>query len=230
MPSSPLRIAHRGASRECRENSLPAFARALDLGADGIELDVHCTRDGIVVVHHDSMLPTDPRYGPASGRALRDVASSELRQVDDPMLALPTLDETLDLVGDRAETFVELKGTAIERDVVACIRRHRGSHAVHAFDHAAIERVAAAAPDIRRGLLFDASPRDLEATVRRTGARDLWPRHDLASAALIGQARTLGLRVIVWTVNDPTAIAGLVAAGVDGLCSDDVRLLPARDR
>ena len=60
MPDRPLRIAHRGMPRRLRENTLPSFAAALAAGADGIELDVHATSDGVVVVHHDAVSRAAP--------------------------------------------------------------------------------------------------------------------------------------------------------------------------
>ena len=71
MPhSQPLRIAHRGMPFQALENTLVSFQRALDLGADGLELDVHATADGEIVIHHDAMLASGPAIAKASGRAI----------------------------------------------------------------------------------------------------------------------------------------------------------------
>jgi glycerophosphoryl diester phosphodiesterase len=85
----------------------------------------------------------------------------------------------------------------------------------------------AIAPEIPRGILFDKRA-SAETTIRRieaTGARDLWPRRDLIDPALIGLAHDAGARVIAWTVNSLADAEALVAMGVDGVCTDDVRLL-----
>lgn len=221
MPHRPLWVAHRGASREHRENTLAAFARALELGADAIELDVHLTSDGIPVVHHDPEVRTGDSTIPIASSTLADLRKGGIAHGPH----IPTLAETCDLVGGRAELLVELKGTGIERAVITALRDHRGPWAVHSFDHAAIARVAAAFPATRRGLLYDTNPIDLPADVARAAAHDVWPRVDLATLALVDHAHALGLRVIAWTVNDPARGAALAADGVDGLCTDDVRWL-----
>lgn len=229
IPRRVLAVAHRGASVEYRENTLGAFARALALGADAIELDVRVTRDGAVVVHHDADVPWEaqrvlgPRRVQISELTLADVQAVDLGGG----ARIPTLDEVMELVGGRAEVFVELKRPVVSEPVVACLARHRRPYALHSFDHDAIARLAATAPQIRRGILFDDPIHDpvaeLRAHLARTGARDVWPRFDLVTPAVIETAHALGARVIAWTVNDVRAGIDLAAAGVDGLCSDDVR-------
>src|SRR3954466_11113648 len=88
------RIGHRGAPREFPENSLPAFARAFERGADAIEVDVHATSDNVVVVHHD---PTVRRSASAyRGRRIADLTLSEIRSVElDHQIGIPTLAEVL---------------------------------------------------------------------------------------------------------------------------------------
>lgn len=221
MPHHPLWVAHRGASREHRENTLAAFSRALELGADAIELDVRCTADGVVVVHHDADVVTA-----GTCVAIADAPFAALQDIDlGDGERIPTLDDVCDLVGGSAELFVEIKGPGIEAQVLAALRRHGGPVAIHSFDHDAIARAAQLAPHARRGILFDAAPADLAATVARTRAHDLWPRGDLATAELVQEAHALGLRVIAWTINDPADGATLIGRGVDGICTDDVRWL-----
>ena len=132
-PPRPLeRIAHRGAKRECTENTLPAFARAVERGADGVELDVHATADGVVVVHHD------PDLAIAGGhrQAIADLTWQELRQA---AIAVPRLSDVLDAVSERATLYVELKGWGVEGPVADLIRTPRRC-AVHSFDHSAVAR------------------------------------------------------------------------------------------
>ncbi len=221
MPHHPMWVAHRGASREHRENTLAAFARALELGADAIELDVHCSADGHIIVHHDpDVVHGGARLSIASA-ALDDIQAIDLGDGE----RIPTLEEVSELVGGSAELFVEIKGAGIEAQVIEALRRHSGPVAVHSFDHAAIERAAELAPHVRRGLLFDTPPDSLEAAVTRTNAHDAWLRGDLATEQLVQEAHSLGLRVIAWTINDPQDGATLISRGVDGICTDDVSWL-----
>ncbi|MGH9421790.1 MAG: glycerophosphodiester phosphodiesterase, partial [Thermoanaerobaculia bacterium] len=130
---------------------MPAFQKALELGADAIELDVHATSDGVVVVHHD---PTVDR-GRGSARmnaAIADLTSSELQTV---VLAdgigIPTLEGVLDAVGEGPRVYVEIKGKDIEPLVVRCIRESIANCAVHSFDHRIVQNVKKIFPAIRTG-------------------------------------------------------------------------------
>lgn len=218
--SRPELIAHRGASRERLENTLPAFALALERGADAVELDVHCTSDGEVVVHHD------PRVG---GRAIVETPWSELsakRITGDNRV--PRLEEALGTIGDRATAYVELKGAGIEDAVLALLKRRGQRYAVHSFDHDAIIRAATKAPQVARGILLDRGTTDAPSRLReaanRAKPRDAWPHYSLVDRAFMTAANELGLRVIVWTVNTVKDAERMVALGVAGLCTDDVRL------
>ncbi len=211
------RIAHRGAKRELLENTLPAFERAVERGAHGIELDVHATSDGIVVVHHDYdiSLPGDGR------RPIADLPWPELTRVAS---GIPRLDEVLQAVPPSVALYVELKGAAIE-SLVAQVIGASGRCTVHSFDHTAVARMRDVAPEIPRGILFDHYPADVEASMRFASARDVWPEWRLIDARLVSTVHAAGGRVIAWTVNARAAAERLAALGVDGLCTDDVRLL-----
>lgn len=218
-------IAHRGAPRERVENTLEGFRVALDRGADGVELDVHCTADGVVVVHHDF----DVRGQPLAETAWADVSRLELGGG----ARIPTLEAVLLAVGTRATVYIELKGRGIEAAALAVAARHGRRYAFHSFDHDTIARLAGLAPDSRRGILLDRGVRDaahlMTASVRRTGARDVWPHWTLVDAPFVAAARGLGMRVIAWTVNSADTARALADLGVDGICTDDVRLADPLD-
>lgn len=219
------RIAHRGAPREFRENTVPAFERALERAADAIELDVHGTADGVIVVHHDPVLSVTVDHVLA-GRPIDTVPWSELQSVElVPGITIPSLAQVLDLVGTRATVYVEIKGPGIEALVIDVIRGSGCRCAIHSFDHALIARARRIAPELRRGILFEEPPPDLGALMDKTGAHDVWPHWPLADAALVDVVHARDGRVIAWTVNSHAAAVELTAVGVDGLCTDDVRLL-----
>ena len=220
------RIGHRGAPREYPENTLPAFERAIERGADGIELDVHVTADGIPIVHHDPDLPARAG-GAARARALAEMTWDEVQRVAlAPGITIPSLEQVLTAVGDRATVYVELKGSTSEHATLDLISASTARCAVHSFDHAAIARAARLAPAVRRGILFDAYPDDIDAAMRDSAALDVWPEWKLIDAALVQRVHAHGGRVIAWTVNTTAAAEELIRLGVDGLCGDDVRLLP----
>jgi glycerophosphoryl diester phosphodiesterase len=222
----PARIGHRGAPREYPENTLPSFARALELGADGIELDVHATRDGTVVVHHDPIPRTAGGHAALGGRAIADLTYDQIRALSvAPGVRIPTLAEVLSLVGGAAVVYVELKGAGIERQVIDVIRASTARCAVHSFDHAAVARARTIAPELRRGVLFSRRPRDPAAAMEAAGALDAWPEWPLVDEDFIASVRRVGGAVIAWTVNDAAAARHLTSMGVDGICTDDLRLI-----
>ena len=215
----PLRIAHRGMPRQARENTLASFALALAARADGIELDVHATADGYVVVHHDATL--------ANGTPISAVTLQELRELSvSPALHIPTLRDVCALVKTRAELFVEIKGDGIERAVVDVMASHDGPFAIHSFDLATIRHVANLQTGYRLGILIEHPGTDVVTAMRDAGASDAWPHAPLVTQTLVVDVHAVGGRVIPWTVNEPAEITRLAALGVDGLCSDDVSLLP----
>jgi len=220
------RIGHRGAPREYPENTLPAFLRAIERGADGIELDVHVTADGVPVVHHDP----DVRVRSGHRQTTRPLAQMTWEEVARIELAtgitIPSLQQVLTEVAERATVYVELKGPNSERATLDLITATRARCAVHSFDHAAIARAARLAPAVRRGILFDEYPDDIDAAMRGAEALDVWPERTLIDATLVQRVHALGGRVIAWTVNTTAAAEQLIRLGVDGLCGDDVRLLP----
>jgi glycerophosphoryl diester phosphodiesterase len=232
-PDRPLVIAHRGASRERPENTLAAFERALELGVDGVELDVHLTRDGHPVVIHDERLDrTTDGSGPVGDHTL-----AELRRLDAGAWfdaayrgeRIPTLAEVLERVGRHPLLInIELKTDRIaypglERRVGAILERAGCVEraVVSSFRPATLRKIREAAPSVRIGLLY---ARPLIAPVRkalRLGATSLHPPHFLTPASLVRRAHGSGLRVFCWTVNDLAVAHRLIAAKVDGLITDD---------
>jgi glycerophosphoryl diester phosphodiesterase len=226
----PMLIGHRGAPRERPENTLPSFLRALELQADGIELDVHCTKDRVVVVHHDEIPRATPPSGRLAGKRIDALTFDELQGFSVRGLALiSTLAEALAVIKGRADVFIELKGSGIEREVVDVVRASIAPArcAVHSFDHAQVARARALAPEIRGGILFDRPVVDPAAAMRASDALDVWPSREHVSEALVRAVHDAGGRVIPWTVNDASQAVALAALGVDGLCTDFLPVLRA---
>ncbi len=220
-PARPLIIAHRGASRAFRENTLPAFERALELGADGIELDVHATRDGVLVVHHDPTLAI--RHGdnveevPIALLTADEVAAHRLRSGD----RVPTLREVFVLTGARAVVYVEVKAPGVERLVAALLNEFpEVRSAVHAFDHRIPVGVHALRPSTPIGVLSASYPLDVLGVLSGSAASVLWQHAELIDEALVAAAHEAGVALIAWTVNRAPQARQLAAWGVDGICTD----------
>jgi glycerophosphoryl diester phosphodiesterase len=223
------RIGHRGAKTELPENTIAAFKRAFDREADAIELDVHATADGMVVVHHDPDLGRG--FGSLSGRPIAQLEWSELaRSSESAATRIPMLSEVFGIVPPAATVYVEIKGTGIEGLVAQEVLATRVRSAVHSFDHACIERMRQLAPGIPRGILIErggSATADVLAAMARTAARDVWPEWTAIDRALVEAVHGANGRVIAWTVNDVTTATTLAKMGVDGICTDDVRMLDA---
>jgi glycerophosphoryl diester phosphodiesterase len=220
-------IAHRGASADAHENTLAAFTRALDQGADGIELDVHATRDGTVVVHHDPVLrvPGSATPRPIARMSALEVGAMRLASGD----PIPTLDETLALVGARAVVYVEVKAIGIEAALVACLDRHPGCRtAVHAFDHRIPVTVRGMRPGTPIGFLSASYPLNPGAILAGGTPDALWQHASMIDGALVDAVHACGARVIAWTENEPERARTLFAMGVDAICTDAPGMLRAR--
>lgn len=244
-PANFLRIAHRGASRECPENTLVAFRRAVEQRAQMIECDLQLAADGSVVVMHDW---TVDRTTDGSG-AVSDLSLAELRRLDAGRWhgerfageRVPTLDEVLDTALPHVRLNLELKCRSPGRSahrlalaVVAAVSQREALDRVifSSFDVATLEALREVSPHARIGLLWSLPPYDLAwELAAQLGAVALHPRADVLDGATVAEAHARGLSVHAWTVNDADRMVELARMGTDGLFSDlPGRLLEARAR
>jgi glycerophosphoryl diester phosphodiesterase len=209
-------LGHRGASGYLLENSLAAFREALRRGADGIELDVHATLDGGLIVHHD---PAVPGIGTIASCTLAMLRTARLSNGDQ----IPTLSEVLADLGP-AEVWIEVKALPADWDD-ALLDTIDASPAparcaVHSFDHRIIARLGGVRPDLRRGVLSASYPVHPAAEMASAGATVLWQEASLIDAELVAAIHRRGGEVIAWTVNDHAAALALAHMGVDALCGN----------
>lgn len=230
----PKLLAHRGHAKTHPENTLPAFADALRLGADGIELDVRLTGDGRLAVHHD----------PALGRIFQgsenvsDLPLSELRSrkpVLSPGLGacIPTLEEVLEFLRHSGPALlnIELKyertgGGALEEKTAAAIRRFRFESRVFvsSFNHYGLVRIRKIHPGIPTGILYMEALFEPWEYAMKLGASALHPHYPAMSEDAVQRAQAAGLQVRPFTVNDPSVVREMARLGVDALITDDVPL------
>ncbi len=240
----PILYAHRGASAELPENTIPAFLRALEVGATAIETDVHRTSDGHVVISHD---PTGEGSAGVR-RAIRDTALAELRKWDvgsgphvrrpratpGERFTIPTLEEALSAVPD-VPFNVDIKqhDEATAREVVAAVRRARSEERVllTSFDARTVRRVRdlgyggptglGQAEIIRLWALPEAVlrlfPLPGRAAQIPTNAGPL----RLDRPRFLAKAHRLGIQVHYWTINDLAEAKRLLALGADAIMTDD---------
>jgi glycerophosphoryl diester phosphodiesterase len=215
-PRKPAVLAHRGASGYELENSLAAFRRARELGADGVELDVHATRDGVLLVHHDLELPG---AGPIPALTASEAARIRLPNGE----PVPTLAQALDTLGD-LQVWVEVKTLPASDDEVLLRTLAQGpcpaGYAVHSFDHRIVARLGARSETLRRGALSASYLLAPLFALTCAGADTLWQEAHLIDAALVALLHGSGRRIIAWTVNDDQEARRLACLGVDGLCGN----------
>jgi glycerophosphoryl diester phosphodiesterase len=231
-----LNIAHRGASTAAPANTLSAFEKAVELGADGIELDVHLSADGVPVVIHDWTVDATTD---GTGR-VADLSLAALKELDagsrfGPAFAgerIPTLEEVFAAVGRPLLVNVELKvpsgrDRGLEEAVAALVERHGlASRAfVSSFDPHALRRMRRVAPHLPLGFLYSPTPSSCLTRARAGLMRDLRPEAMnpywmLVRRGTVRRAHARGRRIVPWTVDDEAAMRRLAGWGVDGIITN----------
>jgi len=238
----PLNIGHRGASAVAPQNTLAAFRKAIELGADGVELDVHLSADGHVVVIHDFMVDkTTNGTGRVADKTLAELQALDAGLKFAPQFAgerIPTLAQVFEVLEGKLLVNVELKSlggrgsSALAAAVLEVVRQHGMDRRVlfSSFDPFALRAIKRLAPDIPAGLLC--AP-DLPIYLRRAWLAPLFPheaRHphfSMVTDATMRWYKSHDLRVNVWTVDDPAEMKRLIALGVDGIITNKPDVLGA---
>ncbi len=226
------RIGHRGAGVLAPENTLAAIAKAAELGADMVEIDVRLSADGVPVLAHDPDAVLDGRgHVPIS-----NLTAAELRQTGaTPETAVPALRDALDRCAQLGlGPYIEIKErAAVEPLLAELVPRDLARHSVlGSFDAASVALAARLAPGIPTAILFGAFDRDPVALARSCGARYVhpcWERHPaphtLLTAEWLAAVRDAGLGVVCWHEERPEVLAALLRIGVSGICTDRLDLL-----
>jgi len=215
--SRALVIAHRGASAREPENSLAAFRAAATLGADAVELDIHATADGALIVHHDELIER--------AHAIPRLTADQVRTFRLPNgEPLPTLEQALAAVGTRLQVFIEVKSLDPRFDGRLLDAMQRGpnpsSYAIHSFDHRIVRRLGLVRPGLRCGVLSSSYPIRPLAALADAGATILWQERTMVDRPLADALHGSGMQLLVWTVDDAADMQRLLELGVDGLCSN----------
>jgi glycerophosphoryl diester phosphodiesterase len=216
-------VGHRGAMGYCPENTLVSFERGLELGADWIELDVHLSSDGALIVIHDETLDRT-----TNGHGLvRDHTLAQLRSLDaGDGQKLLTLSEVLDWARQRGTVLdIEIKNApvfyaGIEDKVVGAIREAEmlDQVIVISFDHGAVKRVKELEPRIATGVLYSCRPTDGGISLARAAQADaVLPHWAYVTKEDVATAHTAGLSVAPWASSDHEVLKRLVQCGVDAI-------------
>jgi glycerophosphoryl diester phosphodiesterase len=213
---------------------MAAFRRAVEMGAGFIETDLQLTRDARVVAIHDLALDrTTNGRGKVHSHTLEQIRALDAgawfaSRAPDSFAGerIPTLDEILAFSREHDVNFyLEIKsgaGWGAEHVVVGAVRDANASARVVilSFDPFTLDSVYRFDQTMMTGLLCEHPSNDLVERAVRVGARQLAPRGDLVTSALVKKAHSAGLQVVTWTINEPEQMRNLIGAGVDGIMTD----------
>lgn len=226
---NPTVMAHRGLSADAPENTLYAFSDAISVGADFIELDVQQTRDGVLVVMHDSNL----KRTTGVNKDIWDVDYADIQNLDsgswfDPAYAnarIPTLEETLQFVDKRAKLNIEIKPTkhgtdTLEQDVAELITQYQYTDAcyVTSFSYGSLKKVKEVNPEIRTGYLMSVAYGQFY-SLKYADAFSL--NKVFVTSQVVNAAHQQGKQIFAWTVNSMSEVRSLCNLHVDSIITDD---------
>lgn len=238
-----IKIAHRGFSSVAPENTMVAFQKALDLGVDCVELDVHGTIDRQVVVIHDETLNrTTNQTGYINQQTLKKISHADAGSwFDNQFLGekIPTLVESLDLICSSAVAVVEIKDTNITEQVVQAIHRtnNRDRVIVIAFSSVVLEQTRQLDAGLSTGFLFgtnkdkNASLSDTELAIQlvqqvsELGVPLLNLNEKLITQTLAYEIKKRGVGLWTWTIDDSTRMTEVIANGIQGITSNQPQKL-----
>lgn len=239
-------IAHRGANKYAPQNTLPAFARAVELGADGFETDVHVTKDGVpVICHNYTVNETSNGIGSIETYTLEDLKKLDFGLYYSSRFAgtrIPTLDEFLELVASSSIEIMNIelkkpraKESGIVEKTIKAVKAHNlfNRLLISSFDPALLIEAKKIDPRCQTGFLY--SPPHVETIhghlfpvrfAKHIGADALHPMDTYVNKQYIKSAHAAGIKVNIWTVNSEDAMRRFISYGADGLitdCPDRVR-------
>jgi len=215
-----LKVGHRGAKAYETENTLESFRKAIELGANAIELDVRRSRDGKLIISHDDNLKKvfgkDRQINMATFEELKQLSSDRVPALED---ALFFIDKKVDKI------LIELKETGYEKKVLDIIKKQRLKDRVIivSFHEESLSNINKLDSEIEKGLIytnFASKIRDPARSAIKLNARYLVPLYRFVHTKDIERAHENNLKVIVWTINTKEEAMEYIVKGVDGIASD----------
>ncbi len=224
-PPGFMAIAHRGASSYAPENTFAAFDLAIAMGARHIELDVHFSSDGhLVVIHDDAVNRTTDGAGPVTGHSLAALTALDAGAWFDPRFKgerIPTLGAVLERYKERAHVHVEIKGhsAGLAQKTADLVRARgmAGQVTITSFQMAKLEETRAYAPELPTGWLVGQVSDASIAQARAMGLTQLCPRADTVTPELVSRLHAERFVVRAWGVATEDLMRQVVTAGADGM-------------
>jgi len=216
-------MGHRGAKALEPENTLLSIRRAMEIGVDAVEIDVHLTKDKEVVVIHDSTVDrTTNGKGPVGSYTLEEIKKLDAGKGE----KIPTLKEVIEFVKDKVRLIIELKEEGTEDKVVGLIKGYNmfDSAYIISFWHMLVKKIKEMDSRIKTGVLLVGCP--VDACIARSASADaLVMNYAFVSKGLVDKAHQEGLKVFIWNIDDRDMLKPYLDMGVDGIGSNDPRIL-----
>lgn len=224
MTNKLLKIGHRGAKGHVAENTLESIQKALEIGVDGIEIDVHLSQSGQLVVFHDFTLEhLTNGTGEIAKKTLEELKQLKLQK----NYRIPTLLEVLDLIDHQCLLNIELKGDRTAFETCKSVQLYvetKGwqfdNFLISSFNHDELKTVYNLNKEIPLAVLTREDLDDAINFGKTINATAIHPEYYLLDADNVKHIQNSGFKVIAWTVNDLKDIARLKQYGVDGIISD----------
>ena len=232
-----INFAHRGDSANYPENTILAFKKAIEAKASGIELDVHKSKDGkLVVIHDEDIERTFMGKGLVKDHTLLELKNFKCRKIlfrDNEECRIPTLEEVLYIIKETSiKLNIEIKTDeihyeGIEQDAIDMIKEFGLKNRVilSSFNHGSIKICREIDNEIELGILYDKPIQNVVEYAKSLGANAIHPSKELVTQNLLKEAHDNSISVNIYTVNNPRIMRTLIEENVDGLFTDDPRLL-----
>jgi len=217
-----LRIGHRGARAYAPENTIKSFEKAIEIGVDAVELDIRKTSDNELVVIHDADIKRT-----TNGKGLvSELTLKEIRSFSADGEKIPTLDETLNFLDKKVKVFIELKEAGVEEQVLSIVgsKGLEKNVVIVSFLEDALKKVRELDSDIETGLIYAKHKNPVKAALELK-ANYLLALYRFTHSANVQKAHENGLKMVVWTINDPEEANEYFNKGVDGIASDKPDIL-----
>jgi glycerophosphoryl diester phosphodiesterase len=218
-----LRIGHRGAKAYEPENTLRSFKKALEIGVDAVEFDVRKTKDDQLIVIHDSdVKKTTNGKGLVNELTLKEIKEFSAERGE----KIPTLEEALDFLDKKAKVLIELKETGVEEKVLSlvCENGLQKNVIIVSFIEDALRKIRELDTEVETGLIYVRHRNPIKVALELK-AGYLISFYKFTHTANVQKAHENGLKVVVWTINEPEEVAEYAKKGVDGIASDKPDIL-----
>ena len=219
-----LKIGHRGAKGYEPENTLVSFQKALDMQVDGIELDVHLSADGeLIIIHDETIDRTTNGKGSVNALSLRELKNFQI----DGIHKIPTLKEVFDLVNQDCFINIELKNYDTTEKVVSLIKKYVSKKGwkydrflVSSFDWNALQQIRFLSDEIPIGVLTETNLDLALAFAKFIQAKSIHPHFHLLTKENTAKIQEKGLQVFPWTINEVEDIQKIKTFNVNGIITD----------